>query len=414
MTTSAARPIVGGPWHDVPPAPAAPIRAVVARRVFTRAIERLPLRVSLPGGRSIGRARDVPTMHLHHPDRFFARIGTTGLIGFGESYMAGEWDCFGPGELAASLTPLAANMSTLVPRSLQRLRSWWQARQPASDDNDIAGARTNISRHYDLSNELFATFLDETMTYSSAVWPTADPSASLADAQRAKIDRLLDLARVGVGARVLEIGTGWGELAIRAARRGARVTTITLSREQQSLARRRAATAGVDDAVDVRLCDYREATGEYDAVLSVEMIEAVGEKYWPAYFTAIDRLLARGGVAALQAITIAHDRLLATRDSYTWIHKYVFPGGILPSVRAIEETVGRHTTLRVTACTAFGTHYARTLASWLSNFRANAERVAALGFDDTFRRMWEFYLSYCEAGFAAGYLDVHQIALERP
>jgi cyclopropane-fatty-acyl-phospholipid synthase len=397
-----------GPWQDVASAPRAPSRALAAKMLFRRAMSRLPVRVTLPDGRSFGGGDGAaPTMKLDRPAQFYRRLGSTGLIGFGESYMVGDWRC---DDLAAFLTPFARRVTTLVPKSLQRLRSRWQTRQPSSEENDLRGARSNIARHYDLSNEMFALFLDETMTYSSAIWGTSD---NLADAQRRKIDRLLDLAAVKNGARVLEIGTGWGELAIRAANRGATVTTLTLSREQQQLARERVAAADLERQVDVQLRDYREATGSYDAVVSVEMIEAVGEKYWPDYFAAIDRLLARDGRVAIQAITIDHDRYLGTRNSYTWIHKYIFPGGILPSLQAISDTARAHTTLAVTSCTAFGQHYARTLHAWLDNFRANKPRVEALGFDERFQRMWEFYLAYCEAGFTAGYINVEQLLLER-
>ena len=212
---------------------------------------------------------------------------------------------------------------------------------------------------------------------------------------------------------VLEIGSGWGALAIRAAHeRGARVTTLTLSTEQQALARQRADDAGVGHLVDVRLQDYRDATGSYDAIVSVEMIEAVGERYWPTYFGALDGLLAPGGRVGLQAITMAHDRMLATRRSYSWIHKYVFPGGIIPSVRAITETLAGHTSLSIVERRDLGPHYAHTLALWRERFLANWGRLEG-SFDDTFRRMWEFYLAYCEAGFRVGYLGVSQLGLAR-
>ena len=412
-----------GPWQQVPPARRRPVHAAAARAVFNRAIGHLPLRVALPDGRVFGGGTmQSPLAHIDRPRSFYRRLGADGLIGFGEAYMVADWRC---DDLAGFLTPLARHVTSLVPKPLQRMRSWWQARQPASEENDESGARSNIERHYDLSNELFSLFLDETMSYSSAMWDTENPAgdagdaddaddvASLAEAQRRKIDRLLDLTRTGAGTRVLEIGTGWGELAIRAAQRGAHVTSLTLSREQQRLARERAARAAVGDRVNVLLRDYREVTGHYDAVLSVEMIEAVGERYWPDYFATIDRVLMPRGRAGLQAITIDHDRLLATRGSYTWIHKYIFPGGILPSLRAINDVLATHTSLRVSSCTAFGRDYARTLHAWLSKFRANADRVAALGFDETFRRMWEFYLAYCEAGFGTGYIDVDQLLLEK-
>ncbi len=211
---------------------------------------------------------------------------------------------------------------------------------------------------------------------------------------------------------MLEIGSGWGSLAIRAAQRGAKVTTITISKEQAALAKERFVEAGVD--VDLQLIDYREVTGEYDAIVSVEMIEAVGEEFWPTYFQTIDKLLAPGGHVAIQAITMDHHRYLATRNSYGWIQKYIFPGGLLPSLDAVDNVLAEHTTLAVTNQRALGSHYARTLREWRDNFNANWATINAQGFDETFRRMWEFYLAYCEAGFGTGYINVHQISMSRP
>jgi cyclopropane-fatty-acyl-phospholipid synthase len=413
MTAFQTRPMFStptGPWTELPPVPRAPIHATIARRIFTKAAADIDVRVELPDGSVLGRGRSSsPVMRIHQPGRFFRRLGHDGLIGFGESYTAGEWDA---DDLAAVLTPFAQRMANLVPGFMQRARRWYDARQPASEVNDLRGARKNISRHYDLSNELFALFLDETMTYSSAIWD-GDADEPIAAAQVRKIDRLLDLANVQSGTRLLEIGTGWGELAVRAAARGAHVTTVTLSSEQRAWAIERAERAGVGGLVDVQLCDYRQVTGTYDAVVSVEMIEAVGRRYWPVYFETIDRVLAEGGRVAIQAITIEHERMLATAGNYTWIHKYVFPGGIIPSVHAVRDVVGRHTALRVSAASAHGLDYARTLHQWLERFRSNTSAVHALGFDNRFARMWQFYLAYCEAGFASGYLDVHQLVLER-
>ena len=406
-----------GPWTQLPAVPRAPIRAAIARRIFTRAAARLGVAIELPDGRLLvkpsGTASDpeaaAPVIRLHRPAQFFRRLGHDGLIGFGESYMAGDWDA---DDVARVLTPFARRMAGLVPGVLQRARRWYDTRQPASDRNDLQGSTSNISRHYDLSNELFALFLDRTMTYSSAIWDD-EPHEDLTAAQIRKIDRLLDLAGVRAGTRLLEIGTGWGELAVRAACRGAAVTTVTLSREQQAWAIERAKLAGVGDLVDIQLRDYREVTGTYDAVVSVEMIEAVGLEYWPEYFATIDRVLAPGGRVALQSITIEHQRLLATKGTYTWIHKYVFPGGIIPSLNAVRDVVAHHTMLRISSTTAYGHDYARTLHSWLERFHANTAAVHALGFDERFTRMWRFYLAYCEAGFASGYLNVHQLVLER-
>jgi cyclopropane-fatty-acyl-phospholipid synthase len=216
---------------------------------------------------------------------------------------------------------------------------------------------------------------------------------------------------VGLGTRLLEIGTGWGALAVRAAQRGATVTTLTLSDAQASLARERARRAGVAARVDVQLRDYRDVEGRYDAIVSVEMIEAVGSEYWPTYFATLDRALAARGRIGIQAILLDHDRMLATGDQHTWISKYIFPGGALPSLRAVEQTVRDHTRLHIDAVDAFGADYARTLRAWREQFDAHGREVDALGFDTTFRRMWDFYLAYCEAGFATGYLDVAQIVL---
>jgi cyclopropane-fatty-acyl-phospholipid synthase len=404
-------------WPDVA-APAGPtVRATIARALFTAGVAKLPLRVQFPDGRLIGAgAPGDPVMVLNRPREFFRRFGASGLIGFGESYMAGDWDS---ADLTALLTVFAANVGDLVPPWQQRLRQLAVRRHPADDTQTREGARRNIGRHYDLSNDLFALFLDETMTYSSAVFDTAadgTPIASgalLADGQRRKIDRLLDRSGVGRGCRVLEIGTGWGELAIRAARRGANVVTVTISREQQALAARRVAEAGLAGQVSVELRDYRDIEGKFDAICSVEMLEAVGERFWDAYFTALDQHLAPGGRVGLQTITMSHDRMLATRRTYTWIQKYIFPGGLLPSVTAIENSLASSTRLRITDRDDFGPHYAETLKLWRERFCARAEEVGQLGFDEVFRRMWSFYLAYSEAGFRAKYIGVSQLTLAR-
>jgi cyclopropane-fatty-acyl-phospholipid synthase len=403
-------------WPDVALAAGSPGRAAVARALFVAAVARLPLRVRLPDGRAFGAGGpDAPVMELHRPREFFRRFGVSGLVGFGEAYMAGDWDST---DLTGLLTVFALHAAELVPPVLQKLRWLAVQRQTAADDQTVAGARRNIGRHYDLSNDLFALFLDQTMTYSSALFdvgPDGAPRAGddlLAEAQRRKIDRLLDRAGVGPGCRVLEIGTGWGELAIRAACRGATVRSITISREQAGFAAHRVAEAGLADRVSVQLCDYRDVDGRYDAICSVEMLEAVGERYWDAYFAALDDHLAPGGRAGLQTITMAHDRMLATRHTYTWIQKYIFPGGLLPSLTAVGDSLAR-TRLRITGREDFGSHYAETLRIWRERFAGHAAEVAALGFDEVFTRMWTFYLCYSEAGFRAGYIDVSQLTLAR-
>ena len=388
-----------------PPAPA-PVRAIAARTLLRTIAGRAGIRVELPDG-SFG-PQSAPLLRVADPAQFFTRLGRDGKIGFGESYMNDEWDS---PDLVGVLEHLARNISVLVPAPLQRLRRWYDASFPTEEDNDRTGARRNIARHYDLSNELFAAFLDESMTYSSALFD--DFTEPFETAQRRKIDRLLDATRVGSSTRVLEIGTGWGELALRAAARSAHVTTLTLSAEQAALAQRRIDDAGLSDRVDIRLQDYRDVDGSYDAVVSVEMIEAVGEQWWPTYFRTLDERLARDGRVGVQAILLPHERMMASKDSWTWIHKYIFPGGLIPSAEAIEQAVAGHTSLRLVDRHHFGASYAETLHRWTDRFDAHAADIERLGFDRTFRRMWHFYLAYCEAGFRAGYLDVAQFVFSR-
>jgi cyclopropane-fatty-acyl-phospholipid synthase len=406
-------------WPDVATLPPGGIRARVARALFTRQVARLPLQVSLSDGRNIGGGGPgAPQMRLIRPGAFYRRLGHSGLIGFGEAYLAGDWTA---DDLPAVLTVFCKRMSTLIPPPLQRLRDIAVHRHPNAERGTEANAQRNISRHYDLSNDLFTLFLDETLTYSAALFGPGDGSievaaaaqpSDLADAQRHKIDRLLDAAGVRADSRVLEIGTGWGELALRAGARGATVRSITLSEEQRSLALARIAAAGLSDRVQVELCDYRAVQGTYDAVVSVEMVEAVGFEFWPAYFSTLHRVLAPGGRVGLQAITMPHDRMLASRDTYTWIHKYVFPGGLIPSETSVEDSAAA-AGLRVIGKHGFGLHYAETLRLWRDTFEARADEVEALGFDETFRRMWTFYLSYSEAGFRSRYLDVCQFVLAK-
>jgi cyclopropane-fatty-acyl-phospholipid synthase len=404
-------------WPTAATPSRAPLRATIARVVFEHAVRRVPVRVSYPDGRVLGAGSPAsPELKVVRPAAFFARLGRDAKIGFGEAYMAGDWRA-GPGtDLADLLTPFASRLTTLIPAALQRLRVLVDRRVPLDHENTLDGSRTNIAAHYDLSNDLFAAFLDPTMTYSCAWFGESEPvetATRLEEAQLRKIDGILDLAGVQAGTRLLEIGSGWGSLAIRAAQRGALVTTITLSHEQMRLARERVAAAGLSGLVEVRGQDYREVGGQYDAIVSVEMIEAVGQAYWPTYVAALDRLLAPGGRAAIQAITMAHERFLATRRSFSWIQKYIFPGGIIPSLQAVDDALGAHTPLRVTRQRELRPHYARTLRLWRERFLGQWPRIHAQGFDETFRRMWEFYLAYSEAGFRSGYLGVSQLQLTR-
>jgi cyclopropane-fatty-acyl-phospholipid synthase len=388
------------------PTPSA-VRARLARTLLRRVVDHTGIRVVLPNGTTWGRT-DAPALRVLNAEKFFTRLGRDGLIGFGESYMAGDWDSE---EIVELLTPMARNMGTLVPPAAQWLRRWYNERHPLTDDNDRRGARTNIARHYDLSNDLFAQFLDETMTYSSALFEAGN--TDLKAAQDRKIQRILDAAAVSQGSSVLEIGTGWGELALQAALRGATVTTVTLSNEQAVLARSRVREAGLSDRVDVQVQDYRDVVGRFDAVVSVEMIEAVGERWWPTYFRTLDDRLEPGGRIGLQAILMPHDRLMASKRSWTWIQKYIFPGGLLLSEQVIDDVCAAHTSLRVVDRLHMADSYADTLKIWRQRFNADPAHIDELGFDTTFRRMWTFYLAYCEAGFRSGYLNVAQLTLAR-
>lgn len=408
--------IDAGRWPQlihVPTGPLAAVSASLVHQLLRRVATRLPLRLVYPDGRLVGASDSAaPTLVINQPDRMARRIGRSGLIGFGEAYMAGEWHS---SDLVGVLTVFASAIDEIVPPYLQRLRRLVLTRNPNSDQNTPTQSRRNVAAHYDLSNDLFAVFLDETMSYSSGLFDRLPASpADLADAQHRKIDRLLDAAGVRAGSRVLEIGTGWGELCLRAATRGAHVRSITLSREQQRLAWQRVVAARVSDRVQIELSDFREVVGRYDAVVSVEMVEAVGYHGWPGYFQALDRLTTPGGRVAIQAITMPHKRMMASRDTLTWIQKYIFPGGLLPSTRAILDVTRNHTGLSTVDMHSLRPHYAETLRLWRQRFNQNRLAVRELGFDDVFARMWDLYLAYSEAGFRSGYLDVYQWTMSKP
>ena len=279
--------------------------------------------------------------------------------------------------------------------------------------NTRSGARRNIHAHYDLGNAFYALWLDPGMTYSSALF-AGDATGDLAAAQDAKYDRLLDAADVRPGHRVLEIGCGWGGLAERAARtRGCHVDGLTISRAQLAFARQRIAAAGLDDRVQLHLRDYRDEPGTYDRILSIEMLEAVGERYWPRYFTTVRDRLVPGGRAAIQSIVIAEEAFARYRRSSDFIREHIFPGGMLPTVSRIEAQA-RAAGLVAGEPYRFGRDYAETLRRWRSRFDAAEPQVRALGFDDAFFATWRFYFDLCEAGFEEGRIDVVQVELRRP
>jgi len=391
--------------------------ADVAERVLLTAASRIRvgrLTIVLSGGRrrvfGDPGAERVGEIVIH--DRgATVRLLIDGETGAGEAYMDGQWSS---PDLAALLLLAALNR-----QELSLIGGWWrmptQALRIAAHRlrrNTVRGARKNISSHYDLSNDLYRLFLDESMTYSSAVF--ASPSQPLVEAQRNKYGRVADLAGVTEpGMRVLEIGSGWGSFAMYlAGERGARVTTITISEEQATLARERVAAAGLTDRVSVELRDYRDVQGEFDAIVSIEMLEAVGHEYFPAFFETCDRVLRRGGRIGLQSITYPDARYEDQRRGANWIQKYIFPGGLLPSLAVIERATHR-TSLLLTGVTDIGPHYAPTLRAWRTKFMSNLEAVRALGFDERFVRMWEYYLAVCEAGFAAGIFQDVQVGFEK-
>lgn len=394
------------------------LRARVTRSVLRMVARRVPVPITLPDGSLLGGPWTVPhtaggAIVVRRPQEVYRRIGEHPKFGVGESYTAGDWDAAPGTDLADALVPFAEQLSAILPGWLMRLRRVVDRPIPDDQLGSQQHTRANIAAHYDLSNEMFAAFLDPTLSYSSALFDRSRPldQQDLAQAQLRKIHAALDLADVTEGTDLLEIGTGWGSLAIEAARRGAHVTTITLSVEQAALARQRIEEAGFSDRVQVLVQDYRDVEGTFDSVVSVEMIEAVGERYWPDYFGALSRLLRPGGAISVQAIVMSHERFLATRHSYGWIQKHIFPGGLIPSLQAIEEQSAQ-AGLQVSATHAFGADYAETLHRWRERFNARWDQIRSESFGEEFRRAWEFYLAYCEAGFRTGYLDVAQIRLE--
>lgn len=404
-------------WPEIFTAPSGAVAAasaLVADWLLRRAVAPLPIRLIYPDGTAIGAGGETaPTLLVNEPDRLARRMGRHGLIGFGESFMAGEWES---PDLAGVLTVLAPALDDMVPSGLRWLKPVALAAQPHSFRLSRAQVLRNVAAHFDdLSSDLFVEFLDETMTYSGALFDRLPVSwADLAEAQRRKIDRLLDAAEVGPGTRLLELGTGWGELCIRAAARGADVHSVTPSERQAWLARQRVFAAGQSARVRVEMCDYREIDGSYDAVISVEMIEAVGHRLWPDFLCTIGRLVRPSGKVVIQAVVSPHARMLATRDSQTWLQKYIFPGGTIPSADALLAITQRQTNLRPIDTLSLRDHYAETLRLWRERFMQRRKTLAHIGFDEVFAKMWELYLADREAGFRSGNLNVYQWTFVNP
>ena len=389
-----------------PQPPGAASRAVE----LLSALEGGSISLSLPGrpSRLLGQGDEVAEWRIHD-DAVFARILGAGDIAFGETFVDGLWDSDDPAALIGLLARNRARLRRVIyGRPMALVWHWLRHRLRA---NSRRGAKRNIAAHYDLGNAFYASWLDRTMTYSSALFER--PSESLADAQMRKYRRILHRLQPSPGQTILEIGCGWGGFAeLAATELGCRVRGLTLSREQLDYARRRARCAGVADLVQFDLCDYRAARGRFDHIVSVEMFEAVGERYWPAWFSQLGRLLEPGGKALVQSITIADALFPAYRRGTDFIQRYIFPGGMLPSASAFRRAADQ-AGFAVADDFAFGPHYATTLARWRQAFADHPEAHEQRGFDVRFQRMWHFYLAYCEAGFRTGDLDVHQFELRR-
>ncbi len=371
------------------------------------------LTIETPSGARVegkGESEGPRAMLILHRWRTMRRLMFGGDVGFAEAYMDGDWST---PDLATLIELAALNERALSEVTAGR----WFTRlthrlQHVLRANTRSGSRRNIEAHYDLGNDFYKLWLDPSMTYSSALY--ANNKQSLEDAQDNKLTRIMDLLALGGGERVLEIGCGWGRLAERiAGERNAHVTGLTLSPSQLAAARERIAKAGVNDKADLRLQDYRDVTEKFDRVVSIEMIEAVGEKYWPAYFGKIAEVLNPGGRAVLQVITIAGERFDFYRKNADFIQRYIFPGGMLPSHGVMLEQI-KNAGMRFLSLETFGESYARTLNEWNRRFQRAWPQIEAMGYSKRFKRTWEYYLAYCEGGFRSKAIDVGLYVMEKP
>lgn len=373
-------------------------------------IERGRVSVELPSGtrHTYDTGKDgIHAVFMLRDGAALRRFALGGDVGVAEAYMDGQWD-----------TPDLTALLLFGISNEQAIGGLWQGNalirmthglRHRLRRNSRAGSKRNIAYHYDLGNNFYRLWLDETMTYSSGLRKT--PHATLAEAQHAKLRAMAETAQVKPGMKVLEIGCGWGSMAATLAQDyGCHVTCLTLSQEQQRYVRERAAREGWADRVEVLLQDYRDVQGAFDAIVSVEMFEAVGEAYWPAFFRTVHDRLKPGGTAAVQTITLAEERFEEYRRGGDFIQTYVFPGGMLPSLERFADHATA-TGLQSSVTRTFGQDYAWTLMQWNKRFQHAWPEIAAQGFDTRFKRMWEFYLSYCAAGFMDGRIDVAQVAL---
>jgi cyclopropane-fatty-acyl-phospholipid synthase len=386
---------------------------------FLSKMDKGTLHLTLANGQviTIGGDNEIVANITVTDETFYQRIIFYGDIGFGEAYTDGFWDTTditnvikwvllnidnAPGVSGSKTQTLALN-----------LLKWFNRLSHFKRANTIDGSRRNIAEHYDLNNDFFGSFLDPTMTYSSAYF--YKDGLSLEEAQLAKYDRLCRQLHLQPTDHVLEIGSGWGGNAIYMAKNyGCKVTSLTISAEQLKLAKERVAAAGLEDKVDILLQDYRLMDGRFDKIVSVEMLEAVGHSFLPAYFKKCHDLLKKNGILALQVITSPDSRYNSLRKGVDWIQKHIFPGTLLPSVGAINGAINGSGDMTMVDLKDIGLDYARTLKCWFDQFNANLDAVKNLGFDEHFIRKWNYYLCYCEAAFAMRNINVMQIVYARP
>jgi cyclopropane-fatty-acyl-phospholipid synthase len=399
-------------FHRLPALAGAPAFFRSALRVMAHNWMAGELTFVLPSGRTLRIQAETPgpkAQIVVHDFRFARRALVSGDIGFAEGYMAGEWET---PDLTALLTVFSLNFQNLSRVTEGNpLVGALNFLSHMLNGNSRSGSRKNIHAHYDLGNAFYSRWLDPGMTYSSARYES--PGQSLTEAQTNKYRTLAQTMDLQAGHHVLEVGCGWGGFAEYAAREvGAKVTAITISREQYEFASQRMFDAGLADRAEIRLVDYRDVEGRYDRLASIEMFEAVGEQYWPTYFGKVAEVLKPGGRAGLQVITIQDDLFEGYRRRADFIQKYVFPGGMLAAERRLREETDR-AGLAWTGISRFGQDYGETLGEWKRSFDTNWEEIRRLGFDLRFRRLWDFYLSYCEAGFRTGRTDVVQVGLSK-
>lgn len=387
-------------------------RAVQLAIRFGSKLRHGTLDVTLPDGRQIrlGGAEPGPSAAMTLYNYGFAtRLLNGGDIGIAEAYLRGEWDT---PDLTQFLYLFCVNQELIqamlgdnpVMRFVQIVRHWFNRNTPRQ-------ARRNIYAHYDIGNAFYSAWLDPSMTYSSALFE--DQNNDLTAAQHNKFRRLAEAVNLQPGQKLLEIGCGWGGFAEFAAKTyDVNVVGLTISKEQRDFARKRIQDAGLSDKVEIRFQDYRHERGQYDRIVSIEMIEAVGEQFWPQYFSQIRDRLLPGGLAGIQAITIQDKFFQTYRREVDFIQRYIFPGGMLPSP-SVLKSMGERFGVPVIRERIFGQDYAKTLATWRNNFRAAWPNLKPLGFDDRFKRLWEYYLAYCEAGFLSGNIDVRQVILAK-